>query len=457
MTVGWLERLSDADRRTDNAWLLTAVLVVALVCAGETLGALASGTMPVVDATCVFAVVAATMLMAFRPVTGALAVTASWIALSVAAVDMPSAMLLSVLTAIGILGYAYRRAATAIAVAALGVWICTQGGISWTSSSGTFDSNDHVLLGVVAMSGVAPVVVLFVGSLLGGMAVRWNHERHSERMELAYRRQRTRAAQDIHDYVSNDLAYLILRLDKNIADGKRPGVDELRELRDVAAGALDRTHQVIRVIEGDARRSPSSDGVWPAADHDGQASVHGTAPDRADGTVAMPAMRPSSVPSHGIDVDCPLAAQLRAIARSGDHRLAELGFDGQTIVTNANDDAAQDELVAGLLEELYGNIAKHADPAGGYVLTIGIGRDAVQIALVDMASIAADPNHVSSDKDLPSGVSRSLGTGIARYRARIAERGGTLNVSAPVSRIDALTHGTGAREWTLVGMIPLIG
>ena len=119
-----------------------------------------------------------------------------------------------------------------------------------SSGSSAEHRTGRVILGAIAFYGVMPVAVLFIGFMLGGMAARWNHERSLARAELAHRRQQERTAQDIHDYVSNDLAYLILRFDKNIADGKTPSEEELRELRSVAMGALDRTHQVIDVIEG---------------------------------------------------------------------------------------------------------------------------------------------------------------------------------------------------------------
>ncbi|KAB8286968.1 2CS histidine protein kinase [Bifidobacterium ramosum] len=542
--TGWLDRLADADRRTGNAWLLTAVLIVALVCAAETLTRLTDGDMGAVDAMCAFGLVWAVVLMAFRPVSGGLLTAMTWTVLCVAPVETPSAALVAVLVAVGVLGYANRRIAALVALMTLAAWLFTAGGVAlpqWhvgsgggtgssmstnadddaagdagdttdadsagssadslgsaddttdangtddarrepsnESSNGDADASDHtdtitgdhaatdgtasagdgdvngagdgdrrgddrhVLLGTVAMSGVIPVIVLFAGFLLGGMAARWNHERHSERMELAYRRQRARAAQDIHDYVSNDLAYLILRLDKDIADGKSPGVEELRELRDVASGALDRTHQVIGVIEG-------RDGGHRAAEMNGRAEAVASAsvPLIDDRTSDDLGLASSSVSHHarrssGSSVvnpnaerdDCPLAAQLRTIAHAGDHRLAELGFDGQTIITNANDGAEPDELIEGFLEELYGNIAKHADPAAGYVLTIGIGRDAVQVALVDTAvnSVAAS----GRDSDAPR-----LGTGLNRYRTRLDARDGALTIDAQDG------------EWTLSAVIPL--
>ncbi|KFI53956.1 hypothetical protein [Bifidobacterium biavatii] len=316
----------------------------------------------------------------------------------------------------------------------------SENGDNAASDDAGSDNDRHVLLGTVAMVGVAPVVILFAGFLLGGMAARWNHERHTAQMELEYRRQRARAAQDIHDYVSNDLAYLILRFDKDIADGRAPSLAELRELRDVASGALDRTHQVIGVIEGRDGGDPrASSTVERLSDH-GHAA-------------ATSASSHPSVINPSVDrADCPLAAQLRTIARSGDHRLAELGFDGQTIVSNANDAAQPDDLFAGLLEELYGNIAKHADPDGGYVLTIGVGRDAVQIALVDTALAKAEVGHHADGAARIGDGGRerqSLGTGLKRYQATIAERGGTMHVET------GWQSDPQSGEWTLSATIPL--
>ncbi|MCH9276694.1 2CS histidine protein kinase [Bifidobacterium amazonense] len=573
--VGWRRLLADADRRVANAWLLVAVLIVAVACTMETLVALTFDGMTVAGAVCAFVFAAAVIGMAFRPVSGGLAVVALWIVLCFAPVTMPSAALVAVLIAVGVFGYANRRAAVAITVVALTSWLLTAGGVAlpqWGSGSGNGSANSlagsgaspdsgaadssgsadsdadgsadsgnddaptndsigganggasdesadggssgsdargetsnggsqnnggsaqsngsggsgdsngsgsggesssdgagsggdrHVLLGTVAMSGVAPVVILFAGFLLGGMAARWNHERHAAQMELAYRRQRARAAQDIHDYVSNDLAYLILRFDKDIADGRAPSLAELRELRDVASGALDRTHQVIGVIEGrddsDPRASTatavrSGDGGDTAAETSAStassSSSSASSPSSAGGRNAgrqrstfagQPPSHPSVINPSVDRVDCPLAAQLRTIARSGDHRLAELGFDGQTIVSNANDAAQPDDLIAGLLEELYGNIAKHADPACGYVLTIGIGRDAVQIALVDTA-LVDDGHGIGRDAGQAGRRRQSLGTGLDRYRTRLNARGGALDIDA--------RHG----EWTLSAVIPL--
>lgn len=419
MIYRWRQRLADADQQTNNAWLLIAILIVALACTMETMISVASSSMLVVDALCACANVATLIYMAFRPASGALIASALWIALCCAPVKQPSATLLSILVAIGILGYAFRRISILVTVIALSVWLVTQGNIA--SSNIMSDPSDHTLFGTVSMTGVTPVIVLFAAALFAGMAARWNHERHTTRMELAYRRKQARTARDIHDYVSNDLAYLILRLDKSIADGHNPSIAELHELRDVASGALERTHEVINLIEDRTNRTRNDDT---------RGIRNTTVPNRS-------AVQNSGPASPAVSVDCPLAARARIIAHNGDYRLAELGFNGQTIISNTNTDAEPDDLVFGLLEELYGNIAKHADPQADYILTISIGNDTVTIALADTAL-------TSATTESPSAASHSLGTGLSRYRNLLAERGGTLIINNQPDR-----------EWSMLAQLPI--
>lgn len=434
-------RLAELDSGVRNAWLLIAILVVALICTMETMADLAADSVSAADCLAEFIFVAIVGWMAFRPVTGCVAVAVAWIVLCMSPIWMPSGAMLAVLLAVGIAGYADKRLALAVAGIAVVVWMLSRGGVAipWldggSSSSGSdsagqsgsdftgsaYESSgssaEHrtgqVILGAIALYGVMPVAVLFIGFMLGGMAARWNHERSLARAELAHRRQQERTAQDIHDYVSNDLAYLILRFDKDIADGKTPSEEELRELRSVAMGALDRTHQVIDVIEGRGEAAHSA--VTP----------HDSTVDAASGIAC------------GItDADCPLAEQIRDVASNGDRRLSELGFEGQTIISGAHGAAGRSGLIAGLLEELYGNIAKHADPEAGYVMTIGIGLDTVRIACIDTA-------RTSSDSDADGSADLSTGTGLNRYRQLLEQQNGALHIT------------TQDAEWTLSAVIPL--
>ena len=434
-------RLAELDSGVRNAWLLIAILVVALICTMETMADLAADSVSAADCLAEFIFVAIVGWMAFRPVTGCVAVAVAWIVLCMSPIWMPSGAMLAVLLAVGIAGYADKRLALAVAGIAVVAWMLSRGGVAipWldggSSSSGSdsagqsgsdftgsaYESSgssaEHrtgqVILGAIALYGVMPVAVLFIGFMLGGMAARWNHERSLARAELAHRRQQERTAQDIHDYVSNDLAYLILRFDKDIADGKTPSEEELRELRSVAMGALDRTHQVIDVIEGRGEAAHSA--VTP----------HDSTVDAASGIAC------------GItDADCPLAEQIRDVASNGDRRLSELGFEGQTIISGAHGAAGRSGLIAGLLEELYGNIAKHADPEAGYVMTIGIGLDTVRIACIDTA-------RTSSDSDADGSADLSTGTGLNRYRQLLEQQNGALHIT------------TQDAEWTLSAVIPL--
>ncbi|RSX54321.1 2CS histidine protein kinase [Bifidobacterium goeldii] len=512
------EWFSAADRRVSNAWLLTATLIVALACTAETLFALMSDAMPMFDTVPVMVFIAAVIVMAFRPVSGSMLVALLWTLLCISPVHMPSALLFAILLAVGIAGYANRRIAVIVAIVALSSWMFARGGVALpnsapvndtamtdtsmgsgssdsldtgsdtdmsgsdmsgsnvdgsdgTDSDGSVDGNaigdndthhdndsdagsdrSHVILGSVTIYGVTPVVILFIGFMLGGMAARWNHERHQAQLELAYRRRRERAAHDIHDYVSNDLAYLILRMDKDLADGKTPTLEELQELREVAMGALDRTHKVIGVIEGHDDDAHAVAGIPTKNDTDGDRGVAVETAANTIGTGATGVISPSVNRA-----DCPLAAQLRDIAHTGDHRLKELGFEGQTIVSNANDTAARNDMIAGLLEELYGNIAKHAEAEQGYVLTVGIGLDSVQIALIDTQYDGQQNRHAndtgkqsrgaalaaSSDALPAASPSMSSGTGLSRYRQAIERRGGELQYDSQDG------------EWTLSAIIPL--
>lgn len=401
-----IRRIRRADEETRNAWLLIVCLLVGLTCAVEAMtratDAIAGmGPMGMVAA---FAFTGLTVVAAFRPVGGGLLMLLGWVAFCVSPVAMPSGMMLGAMIAVSVLAYAHRGLGVMAALAATGAWMFARGGwtTDWSARPGdghTILSAGHTILGAVTLNGVLPVAILFLCFLLGGVAVRWGHDRDRAEAELTLRRNRERAAQDIHDYVSNDLAYVILRLDRDIADGGPVGTGELRELREAAAKALGHTHEVIALLERDDR--PGGAGAIKTAD-------------------AAVAVEPIESAELSESMDQAAIDGLRDQCALYERRLASLGFDGQTIITaqpGARLSTAVRELLGGLVEELYTNIGKHADPADGYVLTLRLSRAGVDIALVD-APVA----RAASDMEL------STGTGLGRYRARIERMGGTLQV-----------------------------
>ncbi|KAA8827295.1 2CS histidine protein kinase [Bifidobacterium myosotis] len=496
MIRGLWRRIAEADARVGNAWLLTATLLVALVCAIETMRSIMVDGLPAAAGALAFLLVAATVLMSFRPVEGCLLTTVLVVVMTFGASWVPSGALLAVMLTIGIAGYVFGWfGALILAVTVMG-WVI--GPVGEVAASGHTGANAQtadavqagagrqVILGVVTIDGPMPVIVLAVGCLLAGVAARWNHERGMAQAELDHRRRRERAARDIHDYVSNDLAYLILRLDKDIADDHATSVEELRELRKVAVGALNRTHQVIDVMEG---RGDSGDVIGDGGAFDGDDDEAGdgaiatdtsglrnrgigggniTSGDRLDrGSARRKDGVPSGVSGPTLDLSGEMSGRseqakqteqtvvrrVRCIARNGDRRLAELGFDGRTIIstvdvgpvtgideTDADRGVADDYtdyggLLSGLLEELYGNIAKHADPVGGYVVTIRFGSDAVHVVCTDRPRVQ-EPGERA---DIATG-----GTGLAWYGTLLEERKGVLRIT------------TQDAEWTLSVVVPYV-
>ena len=501
MIRGLWRRIAEADARVGNAWLLTATLLVALVCAIETMRSIMVDGLPAAAGAPAFLFVAATVLMSFRPVEGCLLTTALIVVMTFGASWVPSGVLLAVMLAIGIAGYVFGWfGALILAVTVMGWVIRPVGDVAASGHTGAnaqtagavqAGAGRQVILGVVTIDGPMPVIVLAVGCLLAGVAARWNHERGMAQAELDHRRRRERAARDIHDYVSNDLAYLILRLDKDIADDHAPSVEELRELRKVAVGALNRTHQVIDVMEGrgDAGGVVGDGGAFDG-DIDGEADGGDITTDTSDsrnrgigaGNIASgdrldrgrARRNKDGVPlgvsksvldlSGGMSGGSEQAKQteqtvvrwVRRIARNGDRRLAELGFNGRTIISTADvgpvvgidetdaDSGAADDygdytdyggLLSGLLEELYGNIVKHADPAGGYVVTIRFGSDAVHVVCTDRPRVQESGERA----DIAAG-----GTGLARYGTLLEERKGVLRIT------------TQDAEWTLSVVVPYV-
>ncbi|NMN00118.1 2CS histidine protein kinase [Bifidobacterium sp. DSM 109958] len=432
----WFRRADDESR---NAWLLLVTLLSAFVCAVEALhGLAAAGTsqgmpqgMSQWATLAAFAFCGTLCLAAWRPVSGGLLTVLWWALLCVTPAELPSSMLIGVLLCVGVLGYARRGLGVAVAATAVAVWAFSRGGMT-LGGWGAADSGDAVgaapqspspsvpssaptapdvpsgaghgssLLGMMTFNGVLPVAALFLGFLIGGIAARWGHDRDAAESELRMRRERERAARTIHDYVSNDLAYVILRLDQDIASGGTVSAAELHELRQAAAKALGHTHEVIALIEG---------------------------PEDAERAV------PRMAPRDAAGVDAEAIAGLRDQCARYEERLRALGFDGQTIVTvqpEARLSTARRELMGGLMEELYTNIGKHADPAYGYVVAVRIAADGIDVAVADTAAHAGavDP-------------ALSAGTGLKRCRERIERLGGTMRVGAGEDG-----------EWSLAAWLP---
>lgn len=122
-------------------------------------------------------------------------------------------------------------------------------------------------------------------------------------------------------------------------------------------------------------------------------------------------MRQPAVPA-----EVGIAAQragLQSLIDEEESRLEAPGFTGDNLLAEPHRPLTPEtmRLLAGLLEELYANIAKHADPGGWYAICVTFDTDAIHVSASD--TIASDDTRLG------------LGSGLDRYRTIIETRGGT--------------------------------
>jgi len=126
-------------------------------------------------------------------------------------------------------------------------------------------------------------------------------------------------------------------------------------------------------------------------------------------------------------------AGLQSLIDEEESRLEALGFTSDNLLAEPCRPLTPEtmRLLAGLLEELYANIAKHADPGGWYAICVTFDTDAIHVSASD--TIASDDTRLG------------LGSGLDRYRTIIETRGGTFQ-----------TH-TEQAHWQLEAVIPIDG
>lgn len=142
-------------------------------------------------------------------------------------------------------------------------------------------------------------------------------------------------------------------------------------------------------------------------------------------------MRQPAVPA-----EVGIAAQragLQSLIDEEESRLEAPGFTGDNLLAEPCRPLTPEtmRLLAGLLEELYANIAKHADPGEWYAICVTFDTDAIHVSASD--TIASDDTRLG------------LGSGLDRYRTIIETCGGTFQ-----------TH-TEQAHWQLEAVIPING
>lgn len=244
--------------------------------------------------------------------------------------------------------------------------------------------------------------------LVTGLLLHMMRQRDHDSYLLRRQQEREDTARDLHDTISNDLAYLILRIDHAETSGMPTGEHEyrqqLRELRDAADRAMTHTHAVIDSLETQPEQHSQ---LEPSESQDGT-----PAPIPADDPVTVQ------------------QAELQSLIDDEETKLESLGFAGDNLLGELRRPFSFDvmRLLTGLLTELYANIAKHADPAEWYAASINFDAEEINISVSD--TIAEHDGKLG------------LGSGLDRYRAIIEKAGGSFTIH------------TEQRHWQLDATIP---
>ncbi|NMM97929.1 response regulator [Bifidobacterium olomucense] len=259
---------------------------------------------------------------------------------------------------------------------------------------------------------------------------RLRYERERDRVEAM--RRDARAASRIHDAVTNDLAYVAMRLDY---ERSRSGNDEQHaalfdDLYQRTIDTLGEVRTVINMLDGNGDGSDSES----VRDHVGNGHGDGVVFRRSDANIGN-----SEVDASGIGVIDNMATTsssctafpecVRDVLEHGDQYLAQLGFTGDsTLIDNSTADEPADmdnvtrergSAVIDMLRELYTNIAVHGDLSGEYRVVVHRNRDGLSVDQV---------NDIAAQSLLPD--KPHSGKGLSLHRSRFAALGGSISASA---------------------------
>ncbi|NMM97490.1 histidine kinase [Bifidobacterium olomucense] len=246
--------------------------------------------------------------------------------------------------------------------------------------------------------------------LLTGLLLHMMRQRDHDSYLLRRRQEREDTARSLHDTISNDLAYLILRIDHAETNGMPNSEHEyrrqLRELRDAADRAMIHTHAVIDSLEEHSEQQSQS-----------------SQPSEPRSTTTLP-LEPA------VDHAAVQQAELQSLIDDEEAKLESLGFTGDNLLGELRHPLSPGmmRLLTGLLTELYTNIAKHADPSEWYAVSISFDAEEIRISVSD--TIAEHDGKLG------------LGSGLARYRTIIEKAGGSFTIH------------TEQRHWQLDATIP---
>ncbi|MCH9276620.1 hypothetical protein JS533_010125 [Bifidobacterium amazonense] len=323
---------------------------------------------------------------------------------------------------------------TFLAVAVLGLYAKSWTGWLWPIVICVVRWTKFVADGI-GVDGYATLLMVFVGLYAVGRTLSWRDAAgRAERDRLRYEQARQRlesmrrdqlAASRIHDAVTNNLAYMAMRLDyERSRETDTERIAMLDDLHRRAIDTLGEVRTVIDMLDGD------DTGDGNVADGNGGRNFDRNSDENAANTDVNIGDNAAGDTVNTVDSARPdsFAERIRNEMTRGDQYLARLGFSGDSTLVDVRlliddplpDGRAErlDEVVA-LLRELYTNIAVHGDRAGTYKVVV---RRNVDTLIVDQV------NDIATHSPLPD--KPHSGKGLSLHRDRFATLGGTIHTSA---------------------------
>lgn len=291
-----------------------------------------------------------------------------------------------------------------------------------TGSIGYTDLVEGVLAGIALLAAVffSPYTVAFPAidnDLLSfpclvalTLSISTLIRRNGERQRQLQREQTLLAnagiAQRLHDYTTNDLSDIAMMADHQLAICDAAQRETWSSIKNLALDALAHTRKAIRTLESDKTNAEQHDGTKKG--------------NRRHNKPVSPWLGSAAPMQDSKAIGIDRLGELNELITTCRSNLEANGYTGEVIRFGTEPtrlDDATATLVIGLVRELFGNIAKHAQASAGYTMLI---------SWTDTAFVIECSDTPHSDADMSAG----LHSGLERYRQAIESMQGQWNIES---------------------------
>lgn len=230
-------------------------------------------------------------------------------------------------------------------------------------------------------------------------------------VELQQHQRESAIATHIHDQVSNQLTYLTAVLRHHIDERRTPSLDEIEQLQHIAQSCLAHTREAITLIDPALRgkrhlvpvNTVESSVVDPSnISTSANVNEDGDAPEPYD---TRETMVTDIIGNHALN-DRPAAQRdwirdIVRLMRQYNDQLADLGYDGETIVPEETFGIIPSPEVINaiktLLNECFANLMKYADTNGMYVIAVAMHPTYIMVSCTNSMPQAETTKNLNLD------------------------------------------------------------